>query len=560
MAKVVEPIDYVPFLTILAQLGSMIEKPNLLLNPGRFLEFLGIVKNILRFNSDLIASHKQQQEKIVELERIIAWHENPHKPPRMKSGSNKSDPNKGDDVNKTKRKPGGQPGRKGITTVFKPDFESTAEFMEPCACGECKVVDIKDGKERTIVDYKVEKSITLYKSKSATCVGCGKERMGKFYDRIPIKEASESAHTEKEGVTPGADITADVQSDENSMPAPSPCEDVTSDMNEPCTAVEEMPVPQDKPGSSAPEEMPVPQDKPGSSAPKKEIKIPSFGNFGFSIILAVLLHWDSRSVIRRIGFQLDGIACISLSTGTTYNMLEMMAKHLLPELAKIVFDLMCSPCLYIDETTVWIMGKQRYVWVIASRSAVLYIPYTREGKVLLMLFAKYTGIVVSDGYIVYQFFKRRQRCWAHLMREAKTARKKANAEYADNFYFKLKAILEKAKEKKAAGLGSEYYDAMNAELKRLLRYYSRYEELMPVINYVRNDPDVWFTFMLYSYVDPTNNWAELMVREVVKQRIMRQTLRSVEGAWIFTTLLSCMGTWRLSGADIREQLEKYIAA
>ena len=75
-----------------------------------------------------------------------------------------------------------------------------------------------------------------------------------------------------------------------------------------------------------------------------------------------------------------------------------------------------------------------------------------------------------------------------------------------------------------------------------------------------NRADVWFTFMLCSYVDPTNNWAELSVREVVRQRIMRQTLRPVEGAWIFTTLLSCMGTWRLSGANIRERLEKYMTA
>ena len=101
---------------------------------------------------------------------------------------------------------------------------------------------------------------------------------------------------------------------------------------------------------------------------------------------------------------------------------------------------------------------------------------------------------------------------------------------------------------------------MNAELKQLLSYYSRYEELMPVINHIRNDPDVWFTFMRYSYVDPTNNWAEQQVREVVKQRIMRQALRTMEGAKTFTTLLSCMATWRLSGLDIQGQLEKYLSA
>ena len=149
---------------------------------------------------------------------------------------------------------------------------------------------------------------------------------------------------------------------------------------------------------------------------------------------------------------------------------------------------------------------------------------------------------------------------ARLLRRARNRAKKLDAEYADNFYFKLNDILKKAKEKKAKGVGPEWYDAMNAELRQLPSYYSRYEGLLPAINYIRNDPDVWFTFMLYSYGDPINNWADQQVREVVKQRIMRQTLRTMEGAITFTMLLSCMATWRLSGLDIRSQLEKYLSA
>ena len=66
--------------------------------------------------------------------------------------------------------------------------------------------------------------------------------------------------------------------------------------------------------------------------------------------------------------------------------------------------------------------------------------------------------------------------------------------------------------------------------------------------------------MLYSYVDPTNNWTELLVREVVKQRIMRQALRTMKGAETFSTILSCLGTWNLSGLNVQRQLEKYLGA
>ena len=83
--------------------------------------------------------------------------------------------------------------------------------------------------------------------------------------------------------------------------------------------------------------------------------------------------------------------------------------------------------------------------------------------------------------------------------------------------------------KEGGGSRSGMARCMDAKLGRLLSYYSRYEDLLPVIKTIRNDRKAWFTFMLYSYVDPTNNWAELLVREVVKQRIMRQALRTMEG-------------------------------
>ena len=66
--------------------------------------------------------------------------------------------------------------------------------------------------------------------------------------------------------------------------------------------------------------------------------------------------------------------------------------------------------------------------------------------------------------------------------------------------------------------------------------------------------------LIHSGIDPTNNWAELLVREVVKQRIMRQALRTMEGAETFSTILSCLGTWHLSGLNVKRQLEKFLGA
>ena len=282
--------------------------------------------------------------------------------------------------------------------------------------------------------------------------------------------------------------------------------------------------------------------------------------FGMSVIVAILTFWGSRSVIRRIGLELEQVLGVSIGTGTTANILTRTAEYLAPEMTRIVQELLKSPYLHMDETVARIAGYQRYIWVVATKNLVLYFPSTRHGTMLKIMFSTYAGIVISDGYHVYRFFKRRQRCWAHLMRDAKDLKKSLNTPYADNFYFKLKDILQMAKEKKAEGVGPEWHDAMDAKLGRLLSYYSRYEDLLPVIKTIRNDRKAWFTFMLYSYVDPTNNWAELLVREVVKQRIMRQALRTMEGAETFSTILSCLGTWHLSGLNVKRQLEKFLGA
>ena len=418
----------------------------------------------------------------------------------------------------------------------EPDSKCTAEFLENCECGECMVKDITEGKAEIRTDFKVTKIVTIYRSRSATCVKCGKKREGKFYrvkpmDRSPVPP-------------PEADPPAQDAAPVGPEPAdpPPPAGEQTT------------------PPETA-QKTPVPQSPPDSDVRRSEIKIPKFGRFGMSVIPAVVLFWDSRSVIRRIGFQMKHVAGVVLGTGTTFNMLVRTAACLAPEMSRILGDLLKSPYLHIDETVVWIAGRQMYIWVIATRTTVLYFPFSRHGAMLTAMLVLYTGIIISDGYRVYMRFKRRQRCWAHLLREARDLKKKINAQHADNFYLGLKDILKKAQEKKAAGVGPDWHDSMNAELERLLSYYSRYEDLMPVPTRHRAKRPrrlVYVHAVLICRHHQQLGRAD--GREVVKQRIMRQTLRTVEGIMPFTTLLSCTGTRRLSGLDTQKQLEKYVAA
>ena len=567
-----EPLSFVPILAMLGQLEDVVGSLSGVHSPAKILALLAQLKNLLGWigaiiegYNELLKENSRLVDKNAKLERLLKKHENPHSPPRTQDKKAKKP--QADDSDGTKRKPGGQPKHRGTTTVPEPDYECVGEFLEPCECGECKVKDIRvDGDKEVIIDFEVKIMTTKHIPTSATCVGCGKERRGKYYHRRikersavpapPVADPPVQEHAEQ--VTePQAEQVTEPQAEQVTEPettvvADPPVQEHAEQVTEPQAALES--------AAETGQKTPVPQAPANSDLQRREIKITRFGMFGMSVIVAILTFWGSRSVIRRIGLELEQVLGVSIGTGTTANILTRTAEYLAPEMTRIVQELLKSPYLHMDETVARIAGYQRYIWVVATKNLVLYFPSTRHGTMLKIMFSTYAGIVISDGYHVYRFFKRRQRCWAHLMRDAKDLKKSLNTPYADNFYFKLKDILQMAKEKKAEGVGPEWHDAMDAKLGRLLSYYSRYEDLLPVIKTIRNDRKAWFTFMLYSYVDPTNNWAELLVREVVKQRIMRQALRTMEGAETFSTILSCLGTWHLSGLNVKRQLEKFLGA
>lgn len=76
---------------------------------------------------------------------------------------------------------------------------------------------------------------------------------------------------------------------------------------------------------------------------------------------------------------------------------------------------------YIDETSWLVHGDRHWRWVMANpEGAYLALHPTRSKAAFVQLIADRTGILVSDGSLVYQRGQGlRQSCLAHLMRTAK---------------------------------------------------------------------------------------------------------------------------------------------
>jgi len=76
---------------------------------------------------------------------------------------------------------------------------------------------------------------------------------------------------------------------------------------------------------------------------------------------------------------------------------------------------------YIDETSWLLHGDRQWLWVMANPAVAYFqIHPNRSQAAFVPLIGDWTGILVSDGYRLYQFWEGlRQSCLAHLIRAAK---------------------------------------------------------------------------------------------------------------------------------------------
>jgi hypothetical protein len=87
--------------------------------------------------------------------------------------------------------------------------------------------------------------------------------------------------------------------------------------------------------------------------------------------------------------------------------------------AEILQNIMASPVIYIDETTVRLRKEQGYVWVMASMDKVYYFyKPSREGSFLQDILGGFSGVLVSDFYTAYDALAcKQQKCLVHLVRD-----------------------------------------------------------------------------------------------------------------------------------------------
>ena len=102
-----------------------------------------------------------------------------------------------------------------------------------------------------------------------------------------------------------------------------------------------------------------------------------------------------------------------------YKLKNVVADHYRRDYGKILKDILRSPVLHIDETSVNLLKDKGYVWVLASPDAAYFFyRESREGAFLAEMLKSFKGVLVSDFYTAYDLINTpQQRCLIHLMRD-----------------------------------------------------------------------------------------------------------------------------------------------
>ena len=154
------------------------------------------------------------------------------------------------------------------------------------------------------------------------------------------------------------------------------------------------------------------------------------------------------------------------------------------------------------------------------------------------------------------FTSRIQRCWVHLLREARYLAERIDeakplSEALHQLYRRLKDPLEdKPPPEEAAKLVEDAKTAMGYLAGRPYKS----DDVRRFAVKIRNGIDYWFTFLTIPGVEPTNNRAERALREHVVQRKIMGTLRNQKGTFIHETITTALATWKQQGLNPSEML------
>jgi transposase len=221
---------------------------------------------------------------------------------------------------------------------------------------------------------------------------------------------------------------------------------------------------------------------------------------------------------------------------------------------------------HADETG-WPRGnrKKGWLWAFGCATAAFFMVHpNRNQKAARKMIGNFFGKLVSDRYNAYNFYKFvRQICWAHLKRDF-NAISEANGKLGKiglELHELAKQILKMRRRVRDGTLQWETFQRRMPELKKrvelLLKAGARFDGKLGgrCRDILKHKKYLW-TFVEDQNVEPTNNFAERLVRQAVLWRKISFGTQSERGARYVERILTVCATCRLQDRSIIEYLRK----
>jgi len=249
---------------------------------------------------------------------------------------------------------------------------------------------------------------------------------------------------------------------------------------------------------------------------------------------------------------------ITLSPACINNSLHNTSLELEPFVQQIRNGICGSDSAYFDETKYSINGNTGWIWTAVNHnSCFITVENSRGRNVLQQHFGSFNGVAICDGWMPYKIFNTRQRCWAHILREAKHYSEKLDTDNAVALYKSLQELFVYVTSHKMQKPNYFLYDSAALSLEQIILRYSNDKSLQKFLTKLNNAKNNLFTFLLYDTVEPTNNTAERALRESVICRKIRGCVRNEKGCQMFGNLMSCIMTWKMNNCNLLDEIVKY---
>ncbi len=287
--------------------------------------------------------------------------------------------------------------------------------------------------------------------------------------------------------------------------------------------------------------------------------IPKEFTSGFGVRLSALIaemggiDGNSRETIQTFCSSVLGF---HISAGGIQKVIDRASAAIKPHYELIRDKARSQDVNHLDETTWKNGGKLNWLWVMASTAVAFFMIHPNRSQAAFdELIGTWEGILVSDGYRLYQkWVNMRQTCLSHLIRRAKGLSERGDPELVKCGKWataELQRLCKMAKDPPTIGQWNSFY----ARLCRLIALYRDSDsDAGRFVRHIEKEMDSLFTFLLEEGVDPTNNFAERIIRFAVLWRKRSQGTNSEKGNRWVERILSLRQTCRLQKKSTFETL------